>query len=114
MKDDIYTTSYRIENPADHEIVEFDGLTASAVYLGGLDDLKKCNQYLDWHIDDTHANDFGRVFKYLTLDEIAKQLCHDGLRIITIIHNDPKRSRILQYGNYGDEWWVLGGVMGYA
>lgn len=98
----------KIENPKEYEIVEFDGVTHSTVYRHGLSMLERETRLL-WRLLNDES--FMEI-KGLTLDEIRNQMLDVG--IITIFVESPTHTEILQYGNYGDEWWQIGETMGYA
>lgn len=91
----------KIDNPDSYTIHEFDGVEVSGVYRGTLTCMVRANDELSWHDG-----------KFLTLAEIAKQL--NGAPLITVIVDRPLSGEILQYGNYGDEWWQVGELDGYA
>ncbi len=99
----------RIENPEGYTVCEFDGVSGTGVYLGGLDELTRINDWLTWR-EDSERQDM--VCKELTLAEISKQCWAYGL--ITVIVNEPLSGKILQYGNYGDKWYQIGETCGYA
>lgn len=96
-------------NPKEYEICEFDGVNSSAVYLGSFDNLKKAK--LIWRKENL---DFMEI-NVLTLDEIRNQLKQRNPYVmITIFVNSPLHGEIIQYGNYGDEWYRIGETCGYA
>lgn len=92
----------KIENPSKYEVKRITewGLV-SAVYVGGLTDLAPAE--LHWRENDGE--------EVLTLKEIAGQL---EATIITVFIQEPMGGVILQWGNYGDEWWQIGETCGYA
>lgn len=93
-------------------IVKFDGVDSSAVYSGGLSSLVNITNQLEWHKDEENESMYGMVVEYLTLKEISEQI---GSGLITVMVDDPMRSKIYQFGNYFDDGWVfLGDVQGYA
>lgn len=94
-------------------ICEFDGVTECAVYVGGMSNLKKVNDKMRWRYDARISRECFDPAKVLTLDEIAAQLSEES-RIITVITNGPLHGVIYQYGNYGNEWWLIGKTWGYA
>lgn len=106
----------KIDNPDDYIINAFDGVTVSTVYTGGFDCLKRT--VLVWREDEELGEMCFKPFYILTLSEIRDQICGKGedykRQMITIFINDPLNGAILQYGNYGDEWWVVGDLDGYA
>lgn len=106
----------KIPHPESIEICQFDGVTVSTVYTGGLADLKSVADKLSWH-EDKKAGEFGMRYLFLTLSEIRDQIrnLHGGLcPIITVFIERPFSGIILQYGNYGDSWWLIGDLYGYA
>ena len=101
------------------ELIRFDGVTATQVYIGGLDYLTKAE--LQWREEpimgrDDDGNEIQvDVWELLTLDEIAEQLKDNPFMLITIFIDDPMQGEILQYGNYNDgKWYRKGNTMGYA
>lgn len=106
----------RIDNPKEYLVYKFDGVTASAVYVGGLTDLKKADT-LTWHEDKEASKMCGIPTYVLTLDEIRERLQNQyggSSPLITVIIDNPLSGWIIQYGNYGDEWWKIGETGGYA
>ena len=97
----------------EHYVVNrFDGIDSSAVYYNGLDRLVNASDRITWHKDSEHVMEYGQEIEYLELHEISEQIKHG---IITVIVNDPMRTKIFQYGNYPGEGWVLlGKIQGYA
>lgn len=96
------------------EVVEFDSVDSTAVYLGGVSCLKKVNDELNWHEEEVESLDMN--IKSLTLTEIYEQLKEVyGCQIITVFVDSPMHGEIYQCGNYEDGKWVkLGSTMGYA
>lgn len=92
----------------DMELCKFDGVDSTNVYVGGLDFLKPAQ--LEWRKIDW-GYEIGEV-ELLKLSEIVEQL--GKKQIITIFIEEPMRGTILQYGNYGDEWYEIGTTCGYA
>lgn len=89
------------------EIVRYDGIGSSTVYLGGLSYLIKAE--LKWRTIDED----GLKFDILTLSEIVEQLGSN--QIITIINEKPLSGSVWQYGNYSDgSWREIGKLEGYA
>lgn len=88
-------------------VVKFDGVNVAGVYLGSVDELIPAK--LTWRIDEEmkKVTGFGEI---LTLKEIAEQ-CNS---IVTVFCESPFDGIIYQYGNYGDEWWEIGTLGGYA
>ena len=101
----------QILNPSDHEIARFDGVTCSTVYSGGFSFMTQCDSKLKWREDDALGEICYKPYQVLTLSEIAEQM--KG-QMITIFVDGPLVCTILQYGNYGDSWWNIGEVAGYA
>lgn len=96
----------------DYKLLQFDTVTEVTVYTGGLSNLEKAD--LIWNKE---YGEYARIFcmeytETITLSEIVEQLGKD--KLITVIINGPQSSEIWQYGNYGDEWYKLGEVCGYA
>ena len=101
----------KITNPSEFEICPFDGNTVSRVYLGGLADLEKV--ILTWRRNEERDKLYGIECYVLTLKEIADQL-REKADLITVIVQRPLSGEIYQWGNYGDEWWQIGTLDGYA
>lgn len=96
----------KIENPADYFVCRFDGVNATAVYLGTLPNLKNVTSQLKWRTEKPfEAEGIEDSYEVLTLDEIREQLQRE---MITIIVNGPFSGVIVQYGNYGDSWYEIG------
>ena len=106
----------KIDNPSEYEICEFDGVTNCGVYVGGLANLARVNGNLQWRMDKDIAEMCECGGKVLTLTEIVDQLQEHryGHGIITVIIISPLSGSVLQHGNYGDEWWEVGTLNGYA
>lgn len=103
----------RIDNPDAIEICLFDGVESSAVYLGGMDWLTHVTNDITWRTEDHTPYDTSSPCKVLTLGEIAEQLRLRAI-IITVIVIGPMSGVVYQYGNYGDSWWEVGTLDGYA
>ena len=101
-----------IEKPEDVTVCQFTGVTQTAVYAGGLGWLTPAEN-LEWRTDEEAVADFGEPMKVLTLDEIRRQLGETTV-IITVIVDDPFVATVYQWGNYGDQWVLLGTLAGYA
>ena len=104
----------KIEEPDKYEICEFDSVNAAHVYLGSFDNLTKAE--LKWRTDPELGKAcFGNPKEghVLTLKEIQDQLKKQNT-MITIFLESPTNGKILQYGNYGDSWWIIGETSGYA
>ena len=112
-----------IESPDSITIRCFDGVSAAAVYAGGLTCLRPVE--LKWRTESLYGLDLpdepadpgeeGRApetAQALTLAEIARQL--KGEPLITVVVNDPFEAVVYQYGNYGPSWVRLGVLAGYA
>lgn len=95
---------YKVEN-SEEEVVMNLYPCFVGVYSGGVDRLRLIDDLLDWEHDGEAS--------FLTLAEIARQRGGEE-RLITVITNEPLYGKIYQWGNYGDEWWVIGEHMGYA
>ena len=76
----------------------------SAVYIGGLTNLRK--------VEPKWSKENSRIRGSLTLREIARMYKGEG--IITVFVDEPLLSRCYQYGNYGDYWVMHGKLRGYA
>lgn len=96
----------------DTEIIDFDGVTCSKVYVGGLSDLQPADN-LKWrNADEETCLILGIDAHVIKLSEIVEQL--RDARIITVIIESPTYGEIWQYGNYGKGWFVNGELKGYA
>lgn len=91
----------------DLELCKFDGVNTTNVYVGGLAYLHPA--LLRWRKEE---NDYMGDYEVLKLSEIVEQL--GKKQIITVFIEEPMRGTILQYGNYGDEWYEIGNTCGYA
>ena len=92
----------KIENQQEYEVCKISEWgEVTGVYAGGFSDHEKVD--LKWH----KATDRD----YLTLSEIAEQA---NATLITVFVETPFEGRILQYGNYGNDWWEIGKTGGYA
>ena len=100
----------RIVSPKEFDVCLFDGVTSTGVYRGSLDALKPVE--LNWREDPIGSDVCDTPYYVLTLDEIAEQIGRKG--VVTVIVNGPLAAIVLQYGNYGDEWFELGTIAGYA
>lgn len=85
-----------------------DSVTFAHVYTGFMFNLKPAE--LKWRLCD--HEELGIVLCELKLSEIAEQLKDES--IITIFIEGPFKTEVLQYGNYGDSWYHLGEIAGYA
>lgn len=107
----------KIDKPEEYVVCQFDGVCASAVYVGGLTYLKAATDRLRWRVDEECSEMCAVDYKILTLKEICEQLTNlygGTTPMITVIEEQPMSGIILQYGNYGDEWWQIGETGGYA
>jgi hypothetical protein len=103
----------QIEHPEKYEVVKFNGVDSTSVYLGFFDNLLHLR--LVWRKEKIF--EIGEEWECLTLDEIKEQVCavwNTDKPIITIFIQEPFKGTILQYGNYGDSWWEIGETCGYA
>lgn len=91
----------------DLELCKFDGVNTTKVYVGGLAYLHPA--LLRWRKEE---NDYMGDYEVLKLSEIVEQIGKN--QIITVFIEEPMRGTILQYGNYGDEWYEIGNTCGYA
>lgn len=92
----------------DMELCKFDGVNSTSVYVGGFAFLKPAP--LKWR-KEKWGYEIGEV-EILKLSEIVEQIGKN--QIITVFTEEPMRGTILQYGNYGDEWYEIGTTCGYA
>lgn len=102
-----------VEHPEKYEVVRFDGVDATHIYLGGFYGLRPLD--LKWRKE--RLKEIGEEWECLTLDEIKQQaieLSDYKEPMITVFIQEPFRGMILQYGNYGDSWWKIGETSGYA
>ena len=95
--------------------VQNDPVTSVGVYLNGMDNLKRLNDFLKWHEKKSDSE----TIEYLTLGEIYEQISRKLLDrtpcIITVCENDPSRCRVYQHGNHPCAGWEeLGEIRGYA
>jgi hypothetical protein len=95
------------------EFAQWDGVGATAVYLGSVTDLVNVTDRLDWrHIPAEDEGD--TAMEVLSLDEIAEQMKGSGV-LITVIYERATGGVIYQYGNYCDgNWYKIGELAGYA
>lgn len=108
---------HKITAPESYTICKFDGINASAVYIGSMSCLTQANDKLVWREDSEMGEWCYSPFYVLTLEEIKDQLtnAYGGTPpSITVVVESPLHGHILQYGNYGDEWWQIGELSGYA
>lgn len=100
----------------DFTIVRDDTITNSAVYIGGLCNLKDCTNLLKWISEPCEP--LYMNIEYLSLTQIYKQvqkMVNDKGVLITVIVNDPLHAEIYQCGNHEEgKWEKLGRIMGYA
>ena len=101
----------KIKNPEKYEVSRFDGVRAAAIYKGPLTELNLITDELKWRTDIDKSRAVGFSVNVLTLKEIVEQT---GNLFITIIEEGPLSGCVLQYGNYGDSWWQIGDLDGYA
>lgn len=107
----------QVKHPENYEICQFDGISMSTVYVGGLHELKPVVDKITWREDETTGELCYQPYKVLTLNEIrdqVKNLYGGNCPMITIFTERPLGGCILQYGNYGDSWWQVGDLAGYA
>lgn len=98
--------------PGDTEILKFDGVSSSTVYIGFTDSMKKAS--IRWRIDDKFDYpEFGIDPYVITLDEIRSQYPKG---IVRVFINDMFWSEIWEIGNYPEkeEWIVAMKGIGYA
>jgi hypothetical protein len=106
-----------IKHPESYEICQFDGVTVSTIYTGGFANLKPVADKLSWHENKETGELIGMQYLFLTLSEIRDQIrnLHGGeCPMITIFSERALGGSVLQYGNYGDSWWQVGDLSGYA
>ena len=107
----------KIQHPESYEICAFDGITASTVYKGSFSNLSCISRTLIWREDDEAGELCYKPYKVLTLEEITKQMTNlygGKCPMLTIFNESPLSGSILQYGNYGDSWYKIGDLNGYA
>jgi len=102
-----------IDHPEEYTIVQFDGVTMSAVYAGSFGWLRSLEP-LEWRQDVEASEMIGMEIEVLTLKEISDQAKKIGAPMVTVFIESPLGGTILQYGNYGDSWWQVGVLGGYA
>jgi hypothetical protein len=103
----------QIEQPEQYELIRFNGVDATHVYLGGFYGLKSLD--LKWRKE--RIEEIGEEWECLTLEEIKQQAIEVSKYeepLITVFIQEPFKGIILQYGNYGDSWWKIGETCGYA
>ena len=94
----------------DLELCKFDGVSCTAVYVGGMTSLYPAT--IKWR--KVEEGEFGEI-EVLKLSEIVEQLEEKNVPIITVIIDSPMYGKILQYGNYPDDcWYEIGQTCGYA
>ena len=79
------------------------------VYWGGTNELKKAD------INFPEREDLSAYGKFIHLT--SKQILEakpDGVNIVTVIWHDFLDGAIIQYGNSGDYWIMLGKLYGFA
>ena len=107
------------------EICEFDTIVSSTVYRGGLSDLIKINDELEWKYDEEAAEKLEiNELKYLSLNNIYEQVkslygeIYKGkihTPLITVIIDEPLRGTIYQCNNHSEGVWEkIGDTRGYA
>ncbi len=94
------------------EFARFHSVEQTAVYIGSMTDLVNVTNELKWRQDE-EASAYGETIEVLSLNEIAEQ-CHGKGGLITVIYERPTGGAVYQYGNYGDVWYRIGDLMGYA
>lgn len=99
----------------DTEIIRFDGITVSAVYIGFLEDMKCITKELPWR-KDGEPMEYGQSVEWMTLKDISDYANRKYPNaIVTVFSSSPLHGEIYQYGNYRDVGWVgYGRTMGYA
>lgn len=97
----------------DLEVVRFDSVNCTSVYLGGFEHLDRVTDKLNWHTEFVEGLDMD--VSTLTLTEIYEQLKRMSSRIITVFVDSPLEGVIYQCGNYEEGKWVkIGTTKGYA
>ena len=107
----------KIEKPEEYEICRFDGICVATVYVGSYSNLKPLSDKLSWREDEERGELCYKPFQVLTLSEIVEKATNiygGKCPMLTIFVESPLSGYILQYGNYGDEWWQTGDLDGYA
>jgi hypothetical protein len=109
---------HKIDHPDSYEICEEDEISVSTIYTGTFHNLVKVNGMLHWRDEEELLpSENSHLDKVLTLDEIKKQLTNlygGKTPFITVFVESPLHGEIYQYGNYGDDWWQVGELSGYA
>lgn len=103
----------KLETPDKYFVNTFDGVSDTTVYAGEMNGLVNVNSELKWNTNDDDNQMYGLWVGFLTLQEIKEQLS-ESYALITVITNSPLHGEILQWGNYGDQWWKIGDFSGYA
>lgn len=102
----------------DLEVVKFDSVNVTSVYLNGLGNLLNVTNQLPWKKE--WCEPLGIEIETITLAEIYDYLNREieGKKhspIVTVFVNDPMRCEVYQCGNYQAGVWVhLGSIQGYA
>ena len=92
----------KVFNPGECRIYKNNGVSYAAVYIGGLYNLEKIN--LSWNIDKTNADFTKTEGKWLTLEQIAKQL-EPIAEIVTVFFVTPTSTFIYQWRN--NSWYMF-------
>ena len=94
------------------ELMRNNTVDVVAVYLGGMAELANVTDMLPWRLDNSYCTVFGFPAELIKFSEIVEYLGKN--KIITVINSGPLICEVYQYGNYGDEWYKLGEIAGYA
>ena len=81
----------------DLELIKFDGVGVTAVYVGGMTSLYPAP--VKWR---KQTDEFLGDIEVLKLSEIAEQF---PKLIITVVTEGPMHGEIYRYGNYGNGKW---------
>jgi len=95
------------------EICPFDGVNSCGVYVGFLTDMTCVTKKLNWRLVDGDSKIYAIPYRVLTLDEIREQ-CANYSGLIIVVREGALGGDILQYGNHGERWEVVGELGGYA
>lgn len=94
------------------------------IYIGSFGNLINISDKIKYHVEP--IEEMGEEIISITLKEVYEQVLELFKKtspikggkfspFITVFDESPSRTRIYQYGNYGDGYWVkLGDIQGYA
>ena len=96
------------------QVVDFDTVNQTSVYLGGLRNLQNITKDLFWHKE--YVEGLEMEVGTLTLSEIWEYVksSYNNQRIVTVFVDSTTHGDIYQCGNYEEGKWVkLGETQGY-